>query len=160
MMFFFQNSSFSIDTFFFLRYTNQSPKYYRIIINFYYSGITISTMFYASIDKMKIDKFCPALEQLLCFIILLLNKFLKLILPYTVVLILVQLVMKYLNAFSIIEIPSIDHLTCETNMWRNVLFIDTFYPIIERVSKLFNVGTLLPSIQQTKDSINQVLNYY
>lgn len=108
------NGSYSFDTFFFL------------------SGITISTVFYSSTENLKIDKFAPAIEQLLYFLIMILNKLLKLILPYTVVLILVQLVMKYFNAFSSIDIPSMDHQTCGSNMWRNVLYIDTFYPIIQR----------------------------
>ncbi len=44
-----------------------------------------------------------------------------------------QIVMKYYYHNSIVEIPSQDHITCQENMWRNMLFIDTFFPIQERV---------------------------
>lgn len=42
--------------------------------------------------------------------------------------------MKYFHDFSTTDIPSKDHLTCETNMWRNIFYIDTFYPLQERVN--------------------------
>lgn len=42
--------------------------------------------------------------------------------------------MKHFNSHSIVDIPSEDHITCEESMWKNILYIDTFYPIKDRVS--------------------------
>lgn len=53
--------------------------------------------------------------------------------PYSVGLFVLSICMKYFNDFSIIDIPSLDHKTCSTNMWRNIFYIDQFYPLQERV---------------------------
>lgn len=58
----------------------------------------------------------------------------RLIFPYLVCLLMLQLIIKYFYDHSIVEIPSQDHITCQENMWKNMLFIDTFFPIHERVS--------------------------
>lgn len=116
MNFFFANGSYAMDTFFFL------------------SGISLAILFYSMTDNLKVDQFSGALEQILYFIVMIVNKVLTIILPYTVVLIMVQLTMKHYDDYSMIEIPTMDHLTCESNMWRNVLYIDTFFPMDERVS--------------------------
>lgn len=55
-------------------------------------------------------------------------------LPYAVVLLLLQICMKHFNDFAIIDIPSLDHQTCAANMWRNLFYVDQFYPLDERVS--------------------------
>lgn len=58
----------------------------------------------------------------------------RLIFPYLVVLLMLQIIMKYFHHNSIVEIPTQDHITCQENMWRNMLFIDTFFPVHERVN--------------------------
>lgn len=54
--------------------------------------------------------------------------------PYAIVLMLLQVSMKHFEDFGIIDVPSVDHLTCPENMWRNIFFIDTFFPLEERVT--------------------------
>lgn len=60
--------------------------------------------------------------------------FCSLSLPYAAGLLLLQFCMKHFNDFAIVDIPSFDHQTCATNMWRNLFYIDQFYPLDERVS--------------------------
>ena len=49
-----------------------------------------------------------------------------------------SIAMKHFKDYSILDIPSNDHVTCEANMWKNLLFIDNFVPYSERVSSLEN----------------------
>lgn len=53
--------------------------------------------------------------------------------PYLVVLIVLQLTMKHFTDVSLLDIPSEDHVTCQEHMWKNILYIDTFFPVTERV---------------------------
>lgn len=55
-------------------------------------------------------------------------------LPYAVGLLALQISMKYFNDFATVDIPSVDHQTCESSMWRNLFYIDQFYPLSDRVS--------------------------
>ncbi|XP_037028727.1 nose resistant to fluoxetine protein 6-like [Bradysia coprophila] len=106
--------SFSIDTFFFL------------------SGVQITYTFYKTIKTILNDHSIGTLDQVIHFAAMIIHKVLRLIFPYLVVLLMLQIVMKYFYHNSIVEIPSQDHMTCQENMWRNMLFIDTFFPIKER----------------------------
>lgn len=47
--------------------------------------------------------------------------------------------MKYFYDYGIMEIPSNDHVTCPINMWRNIFYVDTFYPLPERVRIYINI---------------------
>lgn len=58
----------------------------------------------------------------------------SIVFPYTIVLMLLQMTMKHFHDFGVVDIPSVDHLTCSRNMWRNIFFVDAFSPIEERVS--------------------------
>lgn len=54
--------------------------------------------------------------------------------PYMFVLGVVQVTMKYLATYSIFEPPTNDHLTCPEFWWRNVLYINTLFPVDQMVS--------------------------
>lgn len=47
----------------------------------------------------------------------------------------VQVTMKYLAATSIFEPPTLDHLTCPHYWWRNMLYINTLFPVEQMVSE-------------------------
>lgn len=49
------------------------------------------------------------------------------------VLIVLQLTMKHFTDVGLLDIPSEDHVTCQEHMWKNILYIDTFFPVTERV---------------------------
>lgn len=125
-------------------------------MNFMYSGVTITHTFYKTIKNIINDHSIGTLDQVIHFAAMILHKvlrypphstyiqqsgnnvlFYRLIFPYLVVLLMLQVIMKYFYHNSIAEIPSQDHITCQENMWRNMLFIDTFFPIHERVINVF-----------------------
>ena len=43
--------------------------------------------------------------------------------------------MKYYSDYSINDVPSMDHINCNGNMWKNLVFLDNFSPYNERVYK-------------------------
>lgn len=76
-------------------------------------------------------------------------------LPYAAGLLLLQFCMKHFNDFAIIDIPSLDHQTCAGNMWRNLFYIDQFYPLDERVGFLLSRGPTL-----TDEETNQIISLF
>jgi len=46
----------------------------------------------------------------------------------------VQVTMKYLATYSIFDPPTMDHITCPDYWWRNILYINTLFPVDEMVS--------------------------
>lgn len=56
-------------------------------------------------------------------------RFARLTVPYMYCLFVVQVTMKYLDAFSIFEPPTMDHITCPKYWWRNLLYINTLFPV-------------------------------
>jgi len=46
----------------------------------------------------------------------------------------VQVSMKYLANYSIFDPPTMDHITCPEYWWRNLLYINTLFPVEEMVS--------------------------
>lgn len=44
--------------------------------------------------------------------------------------------MRHFHDHGVIEIPSEDHVTCADSMWKNILYIDTFAPLKNRVNQL------------------------
>ena len=55
--------------------------------------------------------------------------------PYLFVLGVVQVSMKYLATYSIFDPPTNDHITCPDYWWRNMLYINTLFPVEQMVSK-------------------------
>lgn len=51
-----------------------------------------------------------------------------------------QVVMKYLAANSIFEPPTMDHVTCPQYWWRNLLYINTLFPVEQMVICLINLN--------------------
>lgn len=68
------------------------------------------------------------------FISVIFFKMMRLFLPYLVIILSLKISMLYYKEVSAVEIASNDHITCENNFWRNILYIDIFYPLTERVS--------------------------
>lgn len=100
------------------------------------SGVCIAHMFYNRMKHIDVEAISSCFDTLLHIIAMIAYKALSITVPYIVVLLILQMVMKYFYDFGIIDIPSMDHLTCETNMWHNIAFIDQFSPLDERVSRL------------------------
>lgn len=95
-------------------------------------------VFYTTARVIDVHQICGAFDQLLLFASMVLYKLIRLTFPYLVVLIGLQLTMKHYQSTAVLEIPSEDHATCQEHMWKNILYIDTFFPVTERVSERRN----------------------
>lgn len=116
--FFFQaitNAPYSVDTFFFL------------------SGVLVSYIYFRTNAKGNLNNLTRGANELLTglvhFIGLVGYRFIRLTVPYMYCLFIVQVTMKYLDAFSIFEPPTMDHITCPKYWWRNLLYINTLFPV-------------------------------
>lgn len=47
----------------------------------------------------------------------------------------VEVTMKYFEANSVFELPTQDHINCPQYWWRNVLYINTLFPVEDMVHK-------------------------
>ncbi|EDW26102.1 GL26963 [Drosophila persimilis] len=118
--FFFQaitNGPFSVDTFFFI------------------SGFLISYIYFRTNAKGKLNKLSKGANEFTAgtahFFGLVAYRFMRLTAPYLFVLGVVQVTMKYLAAYSIFDPPTMDHITCPDYWWRNILYINTLFPVDE-----------------------------
>ncbi|XP_034490269.1 uncharacterized protein LOC117793926 [Drosophila innubila] len=118
--FFFQaitNGPFSVDTFFFI------------------SGFLISYLYFRTNAKGKLNKLSKGANEFTAgtahFFGLVAYRFMRLTAPYLFVLGVVQVTMKYLAAYSIFDPPTMDHVTCPDYWWRNILYINTLFPVDE-----------------------------
>ncbi|XP_052856836.1 uncharacterized protein LOC128265072 [Drosophila gunungcola] len=118
--FFFQaitNGPFSVDTFFFI------------------SGFLISYIYFRTNAKGKLNKLSKGANEFTAgtahFFGLVAYRFMRLTAPYLFVLGVVQVTMKYLATYSIFDPPTMDHITCPDYWWRNILYINTLFPVDE-----------------------------
>ncbi|KNC30260.1 hypothetical protein FF38_14520 [Lucilia cuprina] len=116
--FFFQaitNGPFSVDTFFFI------------------SGCLVSYLYFRTNAKGKLNKLAKGTNEFTrCtahFFGLVMYRFMRLTAPYLFVLGVVQVSMKYLATYSIFDPPTNDHITCPDYWWRNMLYINTLFPV-------------------------------
>lgn len=115
-----------------------------------FSGICIAHMFFNRMKNIDVVAICSCFDTLLHLTSMIAYKILSMTFPYIIVLLLLQMCMKYFYDFSVIDIPSMDHETCRTNMWRNIFYIDQFYPLEERVSLAITFSFPLKYIQKMK----------
>lgn len=116
--FFFQtitNGAFSVDTFFFI------------------SGFLVSFIYFRTNAKGKLEKLSKGVNEFtagaLHFIGLVGYRFVRLTAPYLYVLGIVEVTMKYFASNSVFEPPTMDHINCPKYWWRNVLYINTLFPV-------------------------------
>lgn len=100
----------------------------------YFSGICIAHMFFKRIQRIDVERICSCFDTFVHIILMIMYKVFSMSVPYLITLCSLQICMKYFHDFSIIDIPTMDHKTCEQNMWHNIFFIDQFYPLEQRVS--------------------------
>lgn len=91
-------------------------------------------MFFNRMKNIDVVEICSCFDTLLHLISMIAYKTLSTLFPYLIALLTLEMLMKYFYDFSAVDIPSMDHITCHTNMWRNIFYIDQFYPLEERVS--------------------------
>ncbi|XP_063984194.1 O-acyltransferase like protein isoform X1 [Diachasmimorpha longicaudata] len=111
------NGAFSVDTFFFM------------------GGLLVAYLFFRTNAMGDLNKLTQGTRGLVAgflkFIGLLLYRFCRLTTPYMYVLGVVQVAMKWFHANSVFEPPTPDHENCPNYWWRNLLYINTLFPVDE-----------------------------
>ncbi|XP_015433658.1 PREDICTED: nose resistant to fluoxetine protein 6-like [Dufourea novaeangliae] len=109
------NGAFSVDTFFFM------------------GGLLVSFLFFRTNAKGELKTLTQGTRGFvsgsLKFIGLLIYRFCRLTAPYMFVLGVVQVAMKWFHSNSVFEPPTADHYNCQNYWWRNLLYINTLFPV-------------------------------
>ncbi|KAL1131857.1 hypothetical protein AAG570_011468 [Ranatra chinensis] len=108
------NGPYSVDTFFFI------------------SGLLVSFLYFRTTAKHDINKLTKSTgltSNFLEFVGMIVYRFCRLTTPYFFILGVVQVAMKWFNSNSLFEPPSTDHINCPKYWWRNLLYINTLFPV-------------------------------
>ncbi|XP_012232421.1 nose resistant to fluoxetine protein 6 isoform X2 [Linepithema humile] len=109
------NGAFSVDTFFFM------------------SGLLVSFLYFRTNAKGDLKRLTQGTRGFaagsLKFLGLLIYRFCRLTTPYMFVLGTVEITMKHFYANSVFEPPTADHYNCPNYWWRNLLYINTWFPV-------------------------------
>ncbi|KAL6448103.1 hypothetical protein ACFW04_000260 [Cataglyphis niger] len=109
------NGAFSVDTFFFM------------------GGLLVSFLYFRTNAKGDLKRLTQGTRGFVAgtlkFSGLLMYRFSRLTAPYMFVLGLVEISMKYFHTNSVFEPPTEDHYNCPNYWWRNVLYINTWFPV-------------------------------
>lgn len=109
------NGAYSVDTFFFI------------------SGFLVSYIYFRTNAKGKLEKLTQGVNDFTAgayhFFGLVGYRFVRLTAPYLYVLGVVEVVMRYLEQNSVFEPPTQDHINCPKYWWRNVMYINTLFPV-------------------------------
>ncbi|XP_073972514.1 O-acyltransferase like protein [Rhodnius prolixus] len=108
------NGAYSVDTFFFI------------------SGLLVSFLYFrttAKHDMTKLTKATGFMSKVLEFLGLIGYRFARLTAPYFFVLGCVQVSMKWFHYNSVFETPTSDYINCPKYWWRNMLYINTLFPV-------------------------------
>ncbi|XP_076387230.1 O-acyltransferase like protein isoform X2 [Megachile rotundata] len=109
------NGAFSVDTFFFM------------------GGLLVSFLYFRTNAKGDLNKLTQGTRGFIAgglkFIGLIMYRFCRLTAPYMFVLGVVQIAMKWFYSNSVFEPPTADHYNCPNYWWRNLLYINTLFPV-------------------------------
>lgn len=112
------------------------------------SGFLVSYIYFRTNAKGKLEKLSQGVSEVTAgtfhFFGLIGYRFVRLTAPYMFVLGLVEVVMKYFHHHSVFETPAIDHENCPNYWWRNILYVNTLFPVEQMVNSyiLFNLYTV------------------
>ncbi|KAF6205304.1 hypothetical protein GE061_019474 [Apolygus lucorum] len=108
------NGAYSVDTFFFI------------------SGLLVSFLYFrttAKVDVTKLTGFTGFLSGVMEFIGMFCYRFARLTAPYFYVMGIVLVSMRWFHHNSLFETPTNDYVNCELYWWRNLLYINTLFPV-------------------------------
>lgn len=109
------NGAFSVDTFFFM------------------GGLLVSFLYFRTNAKGDLNKLTQGTRGIVAgslkFIGLLMYRFCRLTAPYMFVLGVVQVASKWFLSNSVFDPPTADHINCPKYWWRNLLYINTLFPV-------------------------------
>lgn len=100
---------------------------------FWLSGIIMYQFFHRTVHVANSESFYRVLHQMVYFVSMIIFKVLRLLVPYVSVLLLLKVSTDHFFETSVVQIPSNDG-NCGAIMWRNLIFIDIFFPLEQRVS--------------------------
>ncbi|XP_016839566.1 O-acyltransferase like protein isoform X1 [Nasonia vitripennis] len=110
-----QNGAFSVDTFFFM------------------GGLLVSFLYFRTNAKGDLNRLTQGtrgfVAGFLKFLGFLGYRFCRLTAPYMFVLGITEISMKWFHSNSVFEPPTADHENCQNYWWRNLLYINTLYPV-------------------------------
>lgn len=108
------------------------------------SGFLVSFIYFRTNAKGKLEKLSKGLNEFTAgffhFIGLVGYRFVRLTAPYMFVLLLVEVIMKHFHHHSVFETPTLDHENCPNYWWRNILYINTLFPVEQMVSNFSPSG--------------------
>lgn len=109
----------------------------KISSKFDCSGFLVAYIYFRTNAKGKLEKLSQGMSEIssgaLQFFGLICYRFIRLTAPYMYVLLLVEIVMKYFHHHSVFEPPTLDHDNCPNYWWRNILYINTLFPVEQMV---------------------------
>jgi hypothetical protein len=103
---------------------------------FFISGISLCKIFYNFSRKLNIHSWNVS-HQFHLFGYIIVYKLVCLVGQYAVILELLNIFMKHFHENSILSVPTSDHVSCDNNIWRKLLFVDIFVSPEQRVSFTF-----------------------
>nr|XP_018896305.1 PREDICTED: nose resistant to fluoxetine protein 6-like [Bemisia tabaci] len=117
-------------------YQTVSSGTYSVDTFFFISGSLVSFLYFRTCAKFTMKEMTNMDQelqgQLVQFITMLLYRFIRLTPPYLVMIWIVELQMKHFRDHAVLEFPSLDHVNCPKYWWRNIFYVNTFYPVKER----------------------------
>ena len=103
-----------------------------------HSGFLVSYIYFRTNAKGKLEKLTQGVNEITAgtfhFFGLVIYRFIRLTAPYMFVLGVVEVSMKYFQHNSVFDPPTLDHINCPKYWWRNVLYINTLFPVEDMVS--------------------------
>ncbi|VVC86998.1 unnamed protein product [Leptidea sinapis] len=124
-----------------LRAILEKSFWFQLIISAVYSvdtffclgGMLVTFLYFRTNAKGKLDRLTKGRRKvtagLLQFLGLIGYRFARLTTPYLFMLGVVEVTMKWFAHNSIFEPPAMDHETCPKYWWRNLLYINTLFPV-------------------------------
>lgn len=111
---------------------------FLFIFRIFCSGFLVSYLYFRTNAKGKLEKLSQGVSEITAgtfhFFGLIGYRFVRLTSPYMYVLFLVEIIMKYFHHHSVFETPTQDYENCPNYWWRNILYINTFFPVDQMVN--------------------------
>ncbi|CAH0722126.1 unnamed protein product, partial [Brenthis ino] len=124
-----------------LRAILEKSFWFQLIISAVYSvdtffclgGMLVSFLYFRTAAKGKLERLTKGRRKLtagvLQFLGLMGYRFARLTAPYLFMLGVVEVTMKWFQHNAVFEPPALDHETCPKYWWRNLLYINTLFPV-------------------------------
>lgn len=107
----------------------------------------VSYLYFRTTSSGKLDRLTQGtkgfVSGVLQFMGLLGYRFARLTAPYMFMLGVVEVSMKWFYHNSVYDPPTDDHLNCPNYWWRNVLYINTLFPVEQMVNYIFNLMSFI-----------------